>query len=73
MIARHEFYSDKDVARILNMSPSWVRGQRFKRRRNEPHVLELDARMIGSCPRYVRTEVEALVEKLVGCAKHWNN
>lgn len=56
------FYSDKDVARRLNMSTSWVRGQRHKRRHGEAHVLDLEPRYIGACPRYVRDEVEALIE-----------
>lgn len=58
------FYSDKDVARRLNMSPSWVRGQRHKRRNGLPHILKLEPRYIGSCARYVRDEVEALVASL---------
>jgi hypothetical protein len=66
MILTPEFYTDKDVARLLSMSPSWVRVQRLKRRRNLPHTLNLDPRMIGTCPRYVRGEVEALVAQIVG-------
>lgn len=65
MTIRHEFYSDKDVARLLNMSPSWVRGQRFKRRRDEPHILDLEPRYIGRCARYSREEVEAFVASLL--------
>ena len=65
MVLTPEFYTDKEVARLLSMSPSWVRVQRLKRRRNQPHTLNLDPRMIGSCPRYVREEVEALVAQLV--------
>lgn len=60
------FYSDKDVARRLNMSPSWVRGQRHKRSHGQPHILDLEPRYIGSCARYVRDEVESLIAKLVG-------
>jgi hypothetical protein len=56
-----EFYSDKDVARIFNLSPSWVRGQRHKRKHGEPHIFNLEPRFIGRCARYVRAEVEALV------------
>lgn len=56
-----DFYTDKDVARKLNLSPSWVRVQRLKRRRGEPHILNVDARYIGSCPRYVRPEIDAFV------------
>lgn len=65
MTIHHEFYSDKDVARLLNMSPSWVRGQRFKRKREEPHFLDLEPRYIGRCARYSRGEVEAFVASLL--------
>ena len=61
-----EFFTDKDVARKLNLSPSWVRGERFKRSKGLPHTLEVDARYIGTCPRYVRGEIEAFVAKIVG-------
>lgn len=55
------FFTDKDVARRLNLSPSWVRGQRHKRRMGLPHILDVDARYIGSCPRYVAGEIDAFV------------
>lgn len=61
MSVNFAFYSDKEVARRLNMSTSWVRGQRHKRRHGEPHVLDLEPRYIGTCARYVRDEVEALI------------
>ncbi len=60
------FLTDKDVARYLNLSPSWVRGQRHKRRHGIPHVLEVDARYIGSCPRYLATEIEAFAKAIAG-------
>lgn len=65
MATSHEFYTDKDVARLLKMSPAWVRVQRYKRRHNQPHILDLEPRMIGACPRYVRAEVETLIDRLV--------
>lgn len=55
------FYSDKDVARRLNLSPSWVRGQRHKRKHGLPHIFNIEPRYIGSCPRYVVEEVEAFI------------
>lgn len=58
------FYSDKDVARRLNLSPSWVRGQRHKRKHGEDHILDIEPRYIGSCPRYVAAEVEAFIAAL---------
>lgn len=57
-----EFYSDKEVARILSMSPAWVRGQRHKRRNGQPCILDLKPRYIGTSPRYVRAEVHAFVD-----------
>ena len=58
------FYSDKDVAKRLNISQSWVRGERHKRAHGRPHILNLEPRYIGSCPRYVAKEVEAFVASL---------
>jgi hypothetical protein len=56
-----DFYNDKDIARKLNLSASWVRGQRHKRAKGLPHFLTVDAKYIGTCPRYVRGEIEAFV------------
>lgn len=66
MNATPEFYSDKDIARILNMSPAWVRGQRHKRRHGQPCIFDLQPRYIGSAARYVRDEVEAFITQLRG-------
>jgi hypothetical protein len=60
------FYTDKDIARRLNLSPSWVRGQRHKRSKKLPHILKIEPRYIGSCPRYVATEVEAFISAIAG-------
>jgi hypothetical protein len=66
MNATPEFYSDKDIARILNMSPAWVRGQRHKRRHGLPCILNLQPRYIGSSARYVREEVEGFIAAVKG-------
>lgn len=66
MIALPEFYCDKDIARILRMSPAWVRGQRHKRRQGQSCIFDLEPRYIGTCARYVREEVEAFVVTLRG-------
>jgi predicted DNA-binding transcriptional regulator AlpA len=58
------FLNDKEVARLLGLSPSWVRGQRYKRSHGMPHILDLEPRYIGRCPRYVRGEVDALIAAL---------
>ncbi len=49
--------SDADIAGMLGMSRSWVRKERFNRRRGLPHTLTIDPVMIGSVPRYRRSEV----------------
>lgn len=59
------FYTDKQIARLLNLSPSWVRGQRLKRRQGQPHILTLDPRSIGGAVRYVASEVEAFIAAIV--------
>jgi hypothetical protein len=63
-----QFYTDKEIARELRMSPSWVRGQRHKRAHGLEHYLDLEARYVGSCPRYVREEVEAFFASIKGDA-----
>lgn len=60
------FYSDKDVARILNISPTWVRQQRFRRAHKLPNGFDLEPCRIGGCVRYVADEVHALVAAYKG-------
>ena len=63
------FLTDKEVARILSLSASWVRGQRYKRRHGQPCTLDLEPRYIGSCARYVRDEVDAFVAAIKGLGR----
>jgi len=49
---------------MLGMSRSWVRKERFNRRRGLPHTLTIDPVMIGSTPRYRQSEVMDWVESL---------
>lgn len=56
--------SDADIAGLLGMSRSWVRKQRFLRRREQPHFFEIDSVMIGSVPRYRRENVRAWIDAL---------
>ena len=56
--------SDADIAGMLGMSRSWVRKERFNRRRHLPHTLTIDPVMIGSAPRYRRSEVMDWVASL---------
>ena len=61
-----DFYTDKELARKLSLSPSWVRGQRYKRAHGQPHILNLEPRYIGTCPRYVSAEVDRFVASIIG-------
>lgn len=60
------FLSDKDVARLLNLSASWVRSQRYKQTHGLSHIFDVKPRYIGTCARYVASEVEAFIAKLIG-------
>lgn len=59
------FLNDKDIARLLNLSPSWVRGQRHKRAHGMPHIFDVEPRYIGTCPRYLIGEVETFIASIV--------
>lgn len=52
-----KFLTDADIARILGMSRSWVRKERFNRHHGLPHSFDLDAIYFGSSPRYRTEEV----------------
>ncbi len=55
---------DAYVAKRLSISRSWVRKQRFLRRRGLPHVFDIDPVMIGSVPRYRLEDVRAWISAL---------
>ena len=55
---------DAQVAKLLCMSRSFIRKQRFLRRRALPHVFDIDPVMIGSSPRYRLEDVMAWIETL---------
>ena len=56
---------DDEVANRLSMSRSWVRRQRSKRRKRQPHVLAIDPIKIGErSVRYLEAELDALVDQL---------
>jgi predicted DNA-binding transcriptional regulator AlpA len=55
-------YSDADLALLLRMSRSWIRKERMRRRTGLPHHLTIDPVMIGSCPRYRVSDVEAWLQ-----------
>ena len=56
--------SDADIAKSLSVSKSWVRKERFNRRRQLPHVLDIDPVRVGSLPRYRATEYRDWLKRL---------
>jgi len=57
--------TDRDIAKRLSFSESWVRQQRSNRRHGRPHVLALDPVYVGDSPRYPREEFEAWLHSLL--------
>ena len=57
--------NDAKVAKLLSMSHSWVRGQRYKRRHGLPHELAVDPVHIGASPRYVASDVADWLKGIV--------
>lgn len=55
---------DKEVARLIGMSPSWVRVQRWKRRNGEDHTFTIDPILIGSSPRYRAEQIDTWITSL---------
>lgn len=55
---------DKEVAIMVGMSASWVRVQRFKRRRGLDHSFKVDPLLIGTSPRYRITDVTEWLSSL---------
>jgi len=53
---------DGDIAKLISLSKSWVRKERFNRRHGLPHSFTLDPVMIGSAPRYRLAEVQDWIE-----------
>lgn len=54
--------TDSDIAYMLGLSRSWVRKERFNRRRGNPHTFNLEPVLIGSMPRYLEEEVMGWIE-----------
>ena len=65
---------DKEVARLIGMSPSWVRVQRWKRRSDQEHIFNVDPIMIGASPRYRTEDIEVWIASLetAGCDERTN-
>ena len=62
------YLSDKDLAELVRMSPSWVRKQRHLRFKGENHSLTIEPIYIGSSPRYLNTTVQEWLKGLL--ARH---
>lgn len=58
------FLSDIEVAKLLKMSRSWVRQQRYLRLHGKEHVLDIDPVYVGTSPRYRASEVINWTEAL---------
>lgn len=56
--------TDKQIANLLNLSPAWIRKERYKRRRGEAHSLSVDPVMLGDTPRYKSSEIESWLAQL---------
>jgi hypothetical protein len=57
-----QLVDDRAIARLLTLSPGWVRKQRFLRRHRLDHIFTVDPVMIGSVPRYKLADVLAWIE-----------
>jgi hypothetical protein len=53
------FVDDAWFASALKMKPGTIRSQRWKRKHGQPHWLNIDPVMIGSKPRYRRSDAIA--------------
>ena len=54
---------DSEIARLVSMSRSWVRKQRYNRRRGLPHELSIDPVLLGTTPRYRLQDVTNWIEQ----------
>jgi hypothetical protein len=57
-----QLVDDRAIARLLTLSPGWVRKQRFLRRHRLDHIFTVDPVMIGSVPRYRLADVLAWID-----------
>lgn len=64
MNEKPDLLNDKDIAQRLGFSRSWVRQERFRRRRGQHHALSIDPIFVGTKPRYRTEEFDAWVAQL---------
>lgn len=51
------YLSDREVSDILSVSTAWLRKQRYLRRNDLGHILEIDPVYLGRSPRYRESEI----------------
>ena len=61
---QNRLLNDKEIAHLLCVSRSWVRGQRFKRAHGKPHHFDVEYVPVGSLPRYRLEDVLAWINNL---------
>ncbi len=61
---RPHLLTDKEIAKTLNVSTSWVRKERHLRHAGQTHSLTIDPIYVGSSPRYRSDEFSAWLENL---------
>lgn len=59
-----QYLCDKDVAKILCVSPAWVRKQRYLRKNEAEHILPVSPVYIGRNPRYKSSEIQGWLRSL---------
>ena len=62
-IIEKRLVGDSEIAKLLSVSRSFVRKQRFNRRHGHPHVFDVDPIFIGSVPRYRLQDVWGWIER----------
>ena len=57
--------TDREIARLIGFSESWVRQQRSNRNQKRAHAFTVDPIYVGDSPRYRRSDVEEWFKGLV--------
>jgi predicted DNA-binding transcriptional regulator AlpA len=68
----HQLINSKDVAEMVSMSYSYVRGQKSQRDLGEPHDFDVEPVMVGTSVRYVLSEVKEWIKKRKKIRKNSN-
>ena len=54
--------NDRAISAMLCISQSWVRKQRWLRRKGDPHIFTIEPIFIGTAPRYRADDVVGWLE-----------